>query len=480
MALEFVPRGSVSGTGADVDADKQLLIKLNSDPAKSGAVVVYAQNDDGSITGTPYNREPEVDEDYRWRMAIDTILDQDTFYAAAQNTGKHRYGNTTMTITFGTGGATTNGAGVTTTGTGCEIKTYAAFPVYSSTHLYVETMCAFTAQPTLNVIHEWGAGLTAGAGVAAPSDGAFFRLASDGLKLVVSFNGSESVEPAPIVWTYTNNQALKTVVSITNREVEFWIDDARIGAVPVPEAAGTAFSSGSLQWFFQQRHPGTAGAVMQGKLYSYNVSMGGAMQVADFDDIGNLIHGSYQGLTGGTMGSLTGGTVTTGTLVNPTAAVPTNTTAALGTGLGGQFWETDTLAVNTDGIISSYQVPAGTISLPGRRLVIKGVWIDSFVQTTLTGGGYNAVFTLCFGHTAVSLQTAEAATTKAPRRIVLGTHSVAAAAAALTTLQRIYVPFTRPVVVNPGEFVQVVKKKVGTAPSAGVIAHNIGFDYGWV
>ena len=56
---------------------------------------------------------------------------------------------------------------------------------------------------------------------------------------------------------------------------------------------------------------------------------------------------------------------------NATAAVPTNTTAALGTGLGGEFWETDTLAVNTDGIIQSFQVPAGTVNTQGKRLVIR-------------------------------------------------------------------------------------------------------------
>ena len=165
---------------------------------------------------------------------------------------------------------------------------------------------------------------------------------------------------------------------------------------------------------------------------------------------------------------------------NPTAAVPTNTTAALGTGLGGQFWETDTLAVTTDGVICSYQVPAGSIASPGRRLVIKGVKVESFVQTALTGGGYVGVWSLAFGHTAVSLATTEAATTKAPRRVPLGNQAVAAAATATTALPTVYVDFTRPIVVNPGEFVAVVKKKVGTAPSAGVIAHTITFDAGWI
>lgn len=79
------------------------------------------------------------------------------------------------------------------------------------------------------------------------------------------------------------------------------------------------------------------------------------------------MYGSYQGLSGGTMGSL----ASYANNANPTAAVPTNTTAALGTGLGGQFWETDTLAVNTDGIIDSYQVPAASANYSGKRLSIR-------------------------------------------------------------------------------------------------------------
>ncbi len=476
MALDTNIVGAVSGTGANVDADRQLLVTTNTDPAKAGATRIFCENDDGTLMGDPYLTSPEVDEDFRLRVGADSLLDQDTFYAAAQNTGKHRYGNTTLTITFGTGGATTNGAGVTTTGTGCEIRTYAMFPVFGSTHTYFETMIGFTAQPTTNVIVEWGAGLTNNTGTAAPSDGAFFRLTSAGLQCVVSFSGSETTASVPVAWTYANNQAIKTVVSVTNREIEFWLDDVRAASIEVPVSAGTAFSCGAVPWFTQQRHPGTASAVLQAKVYGYNVALGGINPVYDFDDVGNAVHGSYQGTTGGTMGSL----ANFANSANPTAAVPTNTTAALGSGLGGQFWETDTLAVTTDGVICSYQVPAGTVSLPGRRLVVKGVKVESFVQTALTGGGYNAVWSLAFGHTAVSLATTEAATTKAPRRVALGVQTVASGAAALVQLATVYVDFTRPVVVNPGEFLAVVKKKVGTAPSAGVIAHVITIDAGWI
>ena len=53
-------------------------------------------------------------------------------------------------------------------------------------------------------------------------------------------------------------------------------------------------------------------------------------------------------------------------------------------------------------------------------------------------------------------------------------------AVALTALSTVQVDFNEaPVYVNPGEFVQLVKKKVGTAPSAGVIAHTVTVVYSW-
>ena len=50
---------------------------------------------------------------------------------------------------------------------------------------------------------------------------------------------------------------------------------------------------------------------------------------------------------------------------------------------------------------------------------------------------------------------------------------------ALTALSTVQINLVNPVYVNPGEFVAVVKKQVGTAPSAGVVAHTITYDYSW-
>ena len=480
MAMELNVVGGVSNNKAEVNSAGQLFIlpetNITANPGRVGGITIFSENDDGTHTGNKYLKAPETDVDYRLRASLDTVLDSESFLLCAQNTGKHRYGNTTQTITWSTGGVTLNGANVTTTTTGCELRTYAFFPLFGSGSLYVETLAAFTNQPPLNVIVEFGIGLTNNSGTAAPTDGAFFRLTSDGMQCVIAFTGSETTASVPVSWSFSNNEAVKYQLVVTLREVEFWINDSLVAEIPTPVSSGTPFAAISLPWFAQQRHPGTASSALQTKIFNYVIVQGGLTQIVDYDDIGNAIYGSYQGLSGGTMGSL----ANFANSANPAAAVPTNTTAALGTGLGGQFWETDTLAVTTDGIICSYQVPVGSAAFAGRRLVVKSISIDSFVQTTLTGGGYNAVWSLAFGHTNVSLATTEAATAKAPRRVPLGTYTVAAAAAALTDLKTIEKVFTRPIILNPGEFIAVVKKKVGTAPSAGVIAHIIQIDYGWI
>jgi len=474
MSWFFKILGAAGVNTAEVNSSNEVLVV--SEHARS-SVHVHQENDEGLLSGTPYFRSVEADKDFRMRVATDSLLDAEQFMIAAQNTGKHRIGNASMTIAYAASTPLTlNGASSVTSAHSAEIRTWAFFPVYGSGHTYFETIVAFTAQPTVNVITEFGAGITGGTGAAAPTDGAFFRLTSAGMNCVVAFNGSETTVAVPVAFTYANNEAIKFLVSITLRGVEFWINNKRAASIDVPIAGGVPFSSFSLPWFAQQRNPGAAGGVLQTKIFNYLVTLAGISQTVNFDDIGNSYLGSYQGLSGHTMGSL----ANFANSANPAAAVATNTTAALGSGLGGQFWETDTLAVTTDGIISSYQVPAATLSIPGRRLVIKGVKIESFVQTALTGGGYNAVWSLAFGGGTVALNASETANQKVARRIALGVQTVASGAVALTQLQTVQFDFTRPVIVNSGEFVQTVKKKVGTAPSAGVIAHYVTFDYGWI
>jgi len=483
MALDSNIRGASSGNGLEVDASNRALVRLPdaTTPANVGGLRMFSENDPGTVTGNASLLSPETDVDCRLRVSQDTLMDSETFNYTAQNTGKYTYSNTTATITWGTGGLLTNASSITTTTTGVTFSSYAMFPMLGSTEVHCEMEASFSSQPVANTIIDFGMFLRGGSNPYAPTDGAYFRLNSAGLFGVINHNGSETTTTV-FDFAYTNSTVYTFLISYHERETRFWINDVLYGTIPTPVGQGQPFMSASLP--FSLRHAitgGAAGGIMQFTLRDYTVSVGGLMAADNLNAISSRMFGAYQGLSGGTMGSL----ANYANSANPTAAVPTNTTAALGTGLGGQFWETVSLAVNTDGIICSYQVPAGTVSVPGKRLVIRGVGLTSYVQTVVVGGPYVSQYSLAFGHTAVSLATAEAAAAKAPRRIPLaGLTGLVTANQAVSTMVSqpggSFVDFgDAPIFVNPGEFVALVTKHVGTVGSTGTVAHVVTFVYGW-
>jgi hypothetical protein len=489
MATKIKGGNNTAGE-ANVDDAFQLKVGLETDAYTNGGNVgnvrIFSEVDAGAVTGVTRLRPIEVDSDYRQRVAQDLHVDEEVFNYTAQNTGKHKFDATTMAATWTAGQFTMNSGSITTTTTGVQLSTYAFFPVMGTATLSLDAEIAFSEQPKTNTFVEWGIGLV-GTQTTAPTDGVFFRLSSAGLQGICSFNGTEvSTGVFPLAdgtgtWVYTDNKRYQFICYQSTVEAVFWVNDGTgavlLGAIPLPTAQSRMSMGASAQAFFKHRITGgAASGALQTYVGAYNVRQGGVSYTSIPSTAGNRMYGSYQGLSGGTMGTL----ANYANSANPTAAAPTNTTAALGTGLGGQFWETDTLAVTTDGIICSYLNPASTVNVQGRRLVVRGIRIDSFVQTALTGGGYVAQWSLAFGHTALSLATAEAAAAKAPRRLTLGIQSVASAATANTVLSSIFVDLgDAPVFVNPSEYIQVVKKKVGTAPTAGTIAHLITFVYGW-
>jgi hypothetical protein len=481
MAGALIDIGSGNTLSGDTAGFTKVVTAQASEPSSVGAIRSFQENDDGVALGAdPQLLSIEADLDYRARIATDTMLEDTIFNYTAQNTGKTIYRNTTMTNSWTSQGVVTNAGNITTTTTGTLLQSYAYFPCMGTATLSGDFQIAFSHWPVSNDIKEYGFGLPAAANPYAPTDGVYIRVSSSGASAVCNFNGIETVAPFA-AFTPTLNKKYQFIIYIHHRVAEFWINDAgTVGlyaVIDTPAGNGQPNASSSLPWFFRHVIAGGAASVASNMTVSnISVRVGGQTYTRSLGEFGNAVYGSYQGLDGGTMGSL----ANYANSANPTAAVPTNTTSAVCTGLGGQGWETDTLAVTTDGIIMSYQVPSGTATVPGRRLKITRVKIDGYIQTALTGGGYNAQFSLAFGSTNVSLATAEAAAAKAPRRLALGSHSVASAAAALTQLATITADFTGgEIYVNPGEFVQIVKKKVGTAPSAGVIAWTFTIVYAW-
>jgi hypothetical protein len=499
--MAIIDGGGNAAGKANVDAEFNLQVTtpgLGADGVPFGGgpeagQALFSEVDGGIATGVRRVQPPEVDNDYRLRVAHDNMLDNETFNYTSQNTGKHSHAFTTLTATVSAAGLLTNSGNITTLNTGMTFGTFAEFPTQGTQTVVCETSVAFTAQPNANTIIDFGLFRRGASTAFAPTDGVYFRMSAAGLQGVVNNNGTETTTAVfPLsggtgTYAYVNNEVHQYLIQMTNVEVTFWIDNILYGTIATPAGYGYPVKSATLPW--SVRHAivgGAAGSATQAIVTDYRVLNRGAAFTDDLGVAGNRIFGSYQGLSGGTMGSL----ANYANSANPTPAVATNTTAALGTGLGGQFWETATIAVNTDGIICSYQVPAGSATVPGKRLKITGVTMTSYVQTAITGGPFVTQYSLAFGHTAVSLATTESAsfatgTTKAPRRVPLAafTQVVTAAQAVSTIVSQpggSGVDFTRaPIYVNPGEFVAVVAKKIGTVATAGVLGHVIRFDYSW-
>ena len=114
---------------------------------------------------------------------------------------------------------------------------------------------------------------------------------------------------------------------------------------------------------------------------------------------------------------------------------------------------------------------------------MRGLFLNSYVQTVVAGGPYIAEWFLAFGHTAASLATTEAATTKAPRRIALPFVQAVTANQAVSTLVSQNETFCdfgdAPVYVNPGEFIQLCTRHIGTVGTSGTVVHRVTPVFGW-
>jgi hypothetical protein len=492
----FRIEGNTSGNVAEVNAANQLFVVPETNAADNaaniGCIRAFGENDAGDLTGVSELKSGEIDNDYRQRSSTDIILDEEVFNYTAQNTGKHSYSNTTMTNTWTAGQLTTNGSSITTTTTGTVFNTYASFPNIGTQTLSADTEIGFSAQPQTNTFIEFGLGIP-GAQTAAPTDGVFIRLSSSGLQGIVSFNGTETstgIFPATAgtgTWTYTNSKRYQFIIYSATVGAEFWVNDGtgavKLGTIPLPTGQGRMSMAAGMQYFIKHRIVGgAAGGVIQALAGAYNVRLGGSNIISTVSTQGSRVYGSYQGLSGGTMGSL----ATYANSTNPTAAAPSNTalTANLPGGLGGQGLVTAAVAAATDGIWSEYGVPAGTVNVQGRRLVVRGVRLDAVnlgaaVATTAT----TIQFCIAYGHTAVSLATAEAATTKAPRRVSLGfmTWPIGAAIGAQPQTGALFLDLgDAPLFVNPGERIALVGKFVaGTATASQTIQFTYQPIYGW-
>ena len=475
--------GNTSGNVAEVDTNNNLFVTTPKKVANSGFALLAGQNGDGTYTSAAYNQTVRVSDGNRLYVAIDTPLFDYNFTATSQDTGVWKYQATTQTIAQSAGFATFNsGASVATT-TACSLQTWHYFTLRGAGLRMGFTGALSANIPAAQVIEM---GLYLGGSTGTPTDGVYVRLSSAGITGVLNYNGTETTalfSTAAVTALMGVNVNFEIDVICYLGTVEFYIEDFFLGEIAVPAGNGVPFLSTGLPLCVQERNTGAVTGSTSYKLAHVHVEALDADVNIPFAHQQALMGlNASQATQGNTMGSTE---LLTNNLLAGAGAAMTNTTAALGTGLGGQFAALPTLTVGTDGIVCSYQNPAGSTTVPARKLVVTGIRVQGAVTTILAAGPVLYEYSLAYGHTAVSLATAEGTsfstspTTKAPRRIILGFETYAATAAVGTIGAGVYMPFNSPVIVNPGEFVAICAKNFGLITTSGVITFSVTFDAYW-
>jgi len=459
--------GFGSGNGAEVNATNELLVVTNKVRSQN---TTFFESDDGTKLGTPYLKSPEVSQDYRLRVGVDTLLFADTFNATTQNTSNWKHAFTTMTMTQSAGFLNVNAAGTSTvTSNYAYLQTWRYFPLFGTAPLAVETTAQFTMQPTVNEIIQFGLGIATGA--AEPVDGVWFELTSAGLKGCIRYNSgvTDKITLISDINDLDVGQNYKFVAVVGEREIEYWIDDVLYGEQDLPSSQGQAFMTSALPYFVQKYNSGTVGSSpntifkvgdLSISLMDLNTNQTWANQMAQLG-LG------MQGLNGG---SFPAPMVQWSNAALPAAAAATNTTAALGAFASGIFQMNAPAASATDVIISSWLNPIGGVNQTPRTIKVKGIKVDcvnSVVAVATTASTFAVA--VAWGATQISLAGTETgsfvtATAKARRIQPIGVITFPVAAPVGASGGTIQFDFEVPLVVNPGEYFQVIAKiLVGTA-----------------
>lgn len=455
-------------------------------PNYVGANRIFCENDAGTLSGTAWLNSPFVTLEDNLQCGLMTPLLDYAFTAAAQDTSMWYYAFSTMTVTQSGGFLLFNAGNIGTTGTGAYLMSKRYFNLTGNAGLRFSSNVAITLAPAANEVWYVGVGVPAST-TASPTDGVWFQYSNAGLIGVVAYNGNVTQTGAlPVVapLTIPVNTIELLQIRIHDRSVYFMYNGQVLASIATPAAQACPFMTNALPAFIQYVNTGTVSGsnFMQLKVGTISIDQLDSNTSKPFPHI-QAAKGfmAYQGTQGGTMGTTA---LYSNSLAAASGTAMTNTAVGPGTGFGGQFSWLPTLAVPGDGILCSYQNPVGGINQIPRTLFITGVRIQSMVTAAFTGGPVYVLYSLAYGHTAASLATAETASfvtasTKAPRRVPLGMENFVVSAlvgAVSQTNFPVVMQFASPIVVNPGEFVAIAAKNIGTVTSVGAILTLVTYD----
>ena len=459
-----------------IDVNGRIQVNAPMVPSDAGYLTGLMEFDAGSSTGVRIVGPLQASEKGRLQIGRSSAIFSESFASGALNTTLWAQAALTMTIAPTNGYLVLNSGSSVATGTYAKVNTFRNFSSVGDSSVEFSCVALVGVAPQVNNVTEWGLGLATTNGV--PLDGALFRLNAAGeFRCVLNNNGVETTSGVLNATTLLGVGVSHTFqISLGRDKASFFIDGVMVSQITLAlSGRAQTTCSNYLGAFFRTYNSGATTLAQQLKVASVGVN------VKDLDlgrNIAQISAGmgghATQGQTGGTLGSTSN---ITNNLALAAATALSNTTAVV-TGLGGQCTVNPSLAVGTDGIICSYRAPLGTAVLPGKTLMITGVRISALVTTVLNAAAIYGMMTLCYGHTAVSLATADGVGTKAPRRVSLGWMNFASAAPVGTQVTDIVQIFQTPIPVQSGEYVAIAMKNLG-ANSGGGITFLVAFDGYW-
>lgn len=470
--------------GAQVNSDHQLEVHTPTDETQSGFVALSAESHPGTIGVERRNRALEVSADYRLRTGSDTFLFRDNFCHTVVNTSRYKVVNTTMTNALSGGRWVFNSSLSTASAVGTLVQSYANFSLGLSGSMYIDYEVAMAAAPQTNSVCEFGIGYASG--VAAPTDGVFFRLNATGQwEGVINNNSAETTVQLIATGGSAYSAGIGTMhhykIGLHNDVVDFWVDDYLLGSIVTPLTLGAPLLSMSAPLMMRQYNSAVVAVAQQMLIANVSISAGDLDTVRLWPTV-NVVMGntSFNSPDGSTAGS-TGSYVLSTAPVTIGAASQLSSTAAY-TALGGQFALASIASAETDILVFNYLNPAGSAVLPGKNLIIRGVTIDA-VNLGAVGSALGVVqqWSLGIGGTAVAMP-ADSATggTRAYRRVPLGfTTFPASAAIGAQCTRNIDINLDSPIVIEPGTYLAVYMKPIAGPLNTGQITRGTCYINGY-
>ena len=486
--MAVIDSGSSSAGKVNVGATNAGTYALNVQTPTSSEVAGFtamaSRVDEGVVTGSVYAKELEATEDYRLRIAGDTLVFMHTFEGTNIARDRIQQNDTTATAAQTNGNLTLNSGGSVTSGQGCNIRTYRTFPVYMSFQTWYEAEIAESGPTATNAVSEHGFGYCSGV-TAQMTDGIIFRRASGGQLYAVVINNSVDIINQALTVTNVPSRdgaggfdATETnhyLISVHTDEVEWWINDTLVYKAYSLAAYGSPTSTTELPVMARVYNSGTASparsliirllSINQGELFS-NKPWG--HQVCGWNG------GSYH-VQPGTASAGTTTRAAATTAGGPSSAQArgagtwTATSAPAVSSLGGQ-WVSPAisgLTTEADYPVFAYLNPAGTATLPGKTLYITNVkWGKTVAATAASTNSINLNYIVGVGGTAANTATADAAAAWGPRGIVVDTIPFKATAAIGDYVEGGDLDCSQaPLVIPPGCYLQWIVRPFGTVAS---------------